>query len=328
MMNKRPCVMSLKAIAFCIVASFMPLWATASDYPQRPLRWVVGFPPGGGSDVAARVVGQALSELMHHAVVVDNRPGGGGNIATDVVAHANADGYTLLVAGVSFAIAPGLFKNLSFDTRRDFKAVVNIASTPFVLVVHPLLGVRTVDALIQLARTQPGRLNYASAGNGSTVHLAVELFKMAAHVDVVHVPYKGVAGIPDLLAGTVQMTITAPLVVMGHVKNAKLRALATTSVKRSALVPELPTLSESELKGCDVDSWYGLLVPAKTAPERINFINQSISTLLKRKSIQEQLFSQGLEAVAVANATPFSTYLEMELEKWARVVKMSGIQPE
>ena len=301
--------------------------AWSQDWPQRQVRIVVGFTPGGGSDVAARIVGQKLSDLWKHPVVVDNRPGSGGNIATEFVARAAADGYTLLLAGSSYAIQPGIDRTLPFDTARDFAAVTNLCATPFMLVVHPALPARSVKELIALAHRRPGALNYASAGTGSTVHLSVELFRNMAKIDIVHVPYKGVNGVIDLLAGTVQMTITAPLVVMPHVKAGKLRALGVTTVQRSAFAPEIPTIAESGLKGYEVESWYGVVAPAQTPAAIVNRMNTGILQVLELREVKDQLLAQGLEPRPTTPAA-FDAYIKAEIAKWAAVIKASGIKAD
>lgn len=279
----------------CAYAAVTEAAVSAPDYPARPIHFVVGFTPGGGSDVAARIVGQKLSDLWKQSVVVDNRAGSGGNIATEMVARATADGYTLLLAGSSYAIQPGIDRTLPFDTARDFTAVTNLCATPFMLVVHPSVPARSVQELIALAQTKPGALNYASAGTGSTVHLSVELFRNLAKIDIVHVPYKGVTGVTDLLAGAVQMTITAPLVVMPHVKAGKLRALGVTTAQRTGIAPDIPTIAESGLKGYEVESWYGVVTPARTPAAIVNKLNAGIRQVLDLREVKEQLLAQGLE---------------------------------
>jgi len=299
----------------------------APGFPARPIRLVVGFTPGGGSDVAARIVGQRLSDLLKQPVVVDNRPGSGGNIASEMVARATADGHTLLVAGSSFAIQPGIERSLPFDTLRDFAAVTNLCATPFMLVVHPSLPAQSVKELIALARAKPGGLNYASAGTGSTVHLSVELFKTLAKLDVVHVPYKGVTGVTDLLAGAVQMTITAPLVVMPHVRAGRLRALGVTTAQRSAIAPDLPTIAEAGLKGYEVESWYGIVAPARTPPAIVNKLNAGFLQALEAREVKEQLLVQGLEPRPTRPAE-FGAYIAAEVSKWTSVIKAAGIKAE
>ena len=315
------------ATCLCAYAAVAPAADSAPGYPARPIHFVVGFTPGGGSDVAARIVGQKLSDLWKQSVVVDNRAGSGGNIATEMVARATADGYTLLLAGSSYAIQPGIDRTLPFDTARDFAAVTNLCATPFMLVVHPSVPARSVQELIALAQTKPGALNYASAGTGSTVHLSVELFRNLAKIDIVHVPYKGVTGVTDLLAGAVQMTITAPLVVMPHVKAGKLRALGVTSAQRSGIAPDIPTIAESGLKGYEVESWYGVVTPARTPAAIVNKLNAGIRQVLDLREVKEQLFTQGLEPRPTTPAA-FDIYIKAELAKWAAVIKTSGIKAD
>lgn len=315
------------AAALCTYGVLAEAADKPSAFPTRPIRLVVGFTPGGGSDVAARIVGQKLTELWKQPVVVDNRPGSGGNIATEMVARSVADGYTLLLAGSSFAIQHSLDRTLPFDSVRDFTAVTNLCATPFMLVVHPSVPAKSVKELIALAQAKPGALNYASAGTGSTVHLSVELFRGMANIDIVHVPYKGVTGVTDLLSGAVQMTITAPLVVMPHVKVGKLRALGVTSAQRTALVPGIPTIAESGLKGYEVESWYGVVVPARAPPLVVTTLNAGILQVLERPDVKEQLLAQGLEPRPTTPAA-FNAYIKADIAKWAAVIKANGIKIE
>jgi tripartite-type tricarboxylate transporter receptor subunit TctC len=317
----------LCAAALCAYAALSCAADKPSAFPARPIHLIVGFTPGGGSDVAARIVGQKLGDMWNQPIVVDNRPGGGGNIATEMVARATADGYTLLLAGSSFAIQASLDRTLPFDSIRDFTAVTNLCATPFMLVVNPSLPAKSVKELIALAHAKPGALNYASAGTGSTVHLAVEPFRNMANLDIVHVPYKGVTGITDLISGAVQLTITAPLAVMPHVKAGRLRALGVTSAQRTAIAPDLPTIAESGLKGYEVESWYGVVAPARTPAAIVATLNSAILKVLERADVKDQLLAQGLEQRPTTPAA-FNAYIKTDIAKWASVIKASGIKIE
>ena len=318
-----------RRIQLGVFLALLAMPAAAADkpavFPTKPIRLVVGFTPGGGSDVAARIVGQKLTEMWKQPVVVDNRPGSGGNIATELVARAVPDGYTLLLAGSSFAIQHSLDRTLPFDSVRDFTGVTNLCASPFVLVVSPTIPAKTVKELIALAQAKPGALNYASAGTGSTVHLAVELFRGMANINIVHVPYKGVGYVADLFTGAVQLTITAPLVVMPHAKAGRLRALGVTSAQRSALVPDVPTIAESGLKGYEVESWYGVVAPGRTPPGVVAALNAGMLQVLERSDVKEQLLAQVLEPRPMTPAA-FSAYIKTDIAKWAAVIKANGIK--
>ena len=312
---------------FALSAVAVATHAADNTFPARPVRVIVGFTPGGGSDVAARIVGQKLSDLWKQPVVVDKRPGDGGNLATELVSHANPDGYTLLLAGSSFAIQHSSARKLPFDTIRDFKGVSNLCASPFVLAVSAATPAKSVKELIALAQAKPGSLNYASAGTGSTVHLAVELFRGMANIDIVHVPYKGATYVTDLLSGSVQMTITAPVVVMPHVKTGRLRALGVTSTQRTVLVPDVPTIAESGLKGYEVESWYGLVVPSGTPAAVVKTLNAGILQVLDRADVKQQLLVQALETRPTSPAA-FDAYIKADIAKWESVIKTNRIRIE
>ena len=238
--------------------------APAPVYPVKTVRMVVGFPPGGPTDVLARIVAQKLGEAWNQQVIVDNRAGASGMIGAELVARAAPDGYTLLMVPVTFAVTPSLFSKMNYDSERDFAAVAQVAAAPFILVVHPTLPVKTVKDLVALARARPGQLNYASASTGGMPHLAGELFNLMAGVKMVHVPYKGAApATTDLLAGQVQLMFNNMLSAMPQVKAGRLRAVAVTSPRRSHALPELPSIAET-LPGYEASGWYGLLAPAAT----------------------------------------------------------------
>jgi len=298
--------------------------AQPQDYPAKPIRVVVPFPPGGGTDLMARTVVQKLGESLGATIVIDNRGGAGGTIGTELVAKSPPDGYVLLVVSASHAINPGLYRKLPYDSVRDFTPVTMLTSGPGLLVVHPSVPVRTVKEFIALARSRPGQLNYASAGIGTPPHLAGELFKTLAGVDIVHVPYKGNGpAYTDLIGGHVSVMFPTIPTAIPHVRTGKLRALAVTTRQRTAITPELPTISESGVPGYDVSSWYGLLAPAGTPAATVARLQREIVKVLRLPDISEKLMAQGLDLVG---NTPeeFAAILKSEIAKWAKVVTASG----
>jgi len=312
------------------LAILTPHAAAAADaYPARPIRFVVAFPPGGGTDIIARSIAQKLAERLAQQVVVDNRPGAGGNIGTDIVAKSAPDGYTMLMGSAGpLAINASLFASMPFDPVRDLAPVTLAASTPNVLVVHPSLRAATVKELIALARTRPGEINFASSGHGTPAHLAGELFNSMAGVKLVHVPYKGAApALADLLGGQVQLMFSTMPPALPHVKDGKLRALAVTSLKRSRATPDLPTVDEAALPGFEANTWHGVVLPAGTPPAIIARLNREIVAILHLHEVVERLSSQGAEPVG---STPeeFAAYIRSETVKWAKVVRESGAKAE
>jgi tripartite-type tricarboxylate transporter receptor subunit TctC len=312
------------------LAIFTPHAAAAADaYPARPVRFVVAFPPGGGTDIIARSIAQKLSRSLAQQVVVDNRPGAGGNIGTDIVAKSAPDGYTLLMGSAGpLAINASLFASMPFDPVRDFAPVTLAASTPNVLVVHPSLHASTVKELIALARAHPGEINFASSGHGTPAHLAGELFNSMAGVKMVHVPYKGAApALADLLGGQVQLMFSTMPPALPHVKDGKLRALAVTSAKRSRAAPGLPTVDEAALPGFEANTWHGVVVPAGTPPDIVGRLNSDIVAILHQPDVVERLSAQGAEPVG---STPeeFAAYIRSETVKWAKVVRESGAKAD
>ncbi len=303
--------------------------AAADAYPARPIRFVVAFPPGGGTDIIARSIAQKLSDRLAQQVVVDNRPGAGGNIGTDIVAKAAPDGYTMLMGSAGpLAINASLFASMPFDPVRDLAPVTLAASTPNVLVVHPSLHASTVKELIALARAHPGGINFASSGHGTPAHLAGELFNSMAGVKLVHVPYKGAApALADLLGGQVQLMFSTMPPALPHVKDGKLRALAVTSAKRSPAAPDLPTVDEIALPGFEANTWHGVVVPAGTPSDIVGRLNRDIVAILHQPDVVERLSAQGAEPVG---STPeeFAAYIRSETVKWAKVVRESGAKAD
>ena len=303
--------------------------AHADVYPSRPIRFVVAFPPGGGTDIIARSIAQKLSERLSQQVLVDNRPGAGGNIGTDIVAKSAPDGYTMLMGSAGpLAINASLFQTMPFDPQRDLAPVTLAASTPNVLVVNPSLKVATVKELVALAKASPGRINFASSGFGTPAQLAGELFNSMAGVKLVHVPYKGAApALADLLGGQVQLMFSTMPPALPHVKDGKLRALAVTSLKRSPAAPDLPTLDEAGLSGFEANTWHGVVLPAGTPTPVVTTLNREIVAILHQPDVVERLSSQGAEPVG---STPeeFAAYIRSETLKWAKVVRESGAKAE
>ncbi len=325
-MTRRCAALSLTAT----LAILAPHAAAAADaYPAKPVRFVVAFPPGGGTDIIARSIAQKLAERIAQQVVVDNRPGAGGNIGTDMVAKSAPDGYTLLMGSAGpLAINASLFGKMPFDPIKDLAPVTLAASTPNVLVVHPALRAATLKELIALAKARPGEINFASSGHGTPAHLAGELFNLMAGIKMVHVPYKGAApALADLLGGQVQIMFSTMPPALPHVRDGKLRALAVTSAKRSPAAPELPTVDETALPGFEANTWHGVVVPAGTPGAIVARLNREIVAILHLPDVVERFSSQGAEALG---STPeeFAAYIKSETLKWAKVVRDSGAKAE
>jgi tripartite-type tricarboxylate transporter receptor subunit TctC len=300
---------------------------SAQQYPSKPIRLIVPFAPGGGTDIVARTVGLKLGEALNQAVVVDNRAGAAGTIGTDLVAKSAADGYTLLMGSNGpMAITPGFQAKLPYDPLRDFAPVALVTTMPFLLVVHPSLPVRSVKDLVALAKSRPGQLNYASPGSGSSTHLAAELFKAMAGIDIVHIPYKGVApAATDLISGQVQMMSGDLSTLLPHVKAGKMRALAITAAKRSALVPDMPTIGESGVPGYETSGWFGILAPSATPREIVARLNSEIVKGLSSADVRERLAALGGE-VAGGSPEQFAAYLRQEIAKWGKLIQAIGLK--
>ena len=319
------CVLALLAIVATAIAAPLTFAQGAANYPAKPVRLVVPFPAGGTTDILARAVAQRLSEAWGQQVIVDNRPGAGGNIGSDLVAKAKPDGYTLLMGTVgTHAINPSLYRNMPYDHVKDFAPVILVAGVPNVLVVNPSLPVHSVPELIAYAKANPGKLNFASSGNGTSIHLSGELFKAMTGVEMTHVPYKGSApALTDLIGGQVQLMFDNLPSSLPFIKAGKLRALAVTSGARAAALPDLPTLAESGLPGFEASSWFGVLAPAGTSRDIVAKLNGAIAGWLASPEAKEKLLAQG--AIA-AGGTPedFARHIGAETSKWAKVVKASG----
>jgi tripartite-type tricarboxylate transporter receptor subunit TctC len=319
---------SAAALLLASAAAFAPA-ADAQTYPSKPIRFIVPFPPGGGNDTIARLVGRKLSASMGQQIIVDNRPGAGGTIGAEAAARSAPDGYTMFLAGVaSHGINPNLRRNLPYDPLKDFDAVSLIASAPLLVVVHPSLPVKSVKALIAFAKSHPGELNYASNGPGSSSHLAVELFDLMAGVKMTHIPYKGLSlALTDLLSGQVQVMFSSAVAAMPQVKAGRLRALAMTGSKRSPAIPDIPTVAEAGVPGYETGSWYGVVVPAGTPKAAIDRLSKEIQAAVKSPDFQAKLNE---EAVIPIGSTPaaFDKHIRAELARWAKVIKAAKIRQE
>lgn len=301
----------------------------ARNYPDKPIRLIVPYPPGGTADLLARVVGQKLAENFGKSVVIDNRGGAGGNIATEMVARAEPDGYTLLLCNAPvLAINPTLYKKVAFDPIKDFAPASPIAEVPLFLVVHPSAPVKSVDEFIAFVKSKRGDINYASGSIGSTTHLAAELFKTMAKVQMNHIPYKGSGpALAAMVAGEVTIMFELMPSAMPFVKAERLRAIAVTSAKRSALMPNLPTIAESGLPGYEVASWFGIAAPAGTPKGVVSKLNAEIVTIVKTSEMQARLASLGAQPLTMAPGE-FSGFIKSEIQKWSKVVKDSGARTD
>ena len=303
--------------------------ATDADaaYPSRPLRIVVPAAPSGSTDLLARIIAPKFSEAWGRPVIVDNRPGAATNVGTTIVARAPADGYTMLLTTSSVAINISLYSNQAYHPMRDLAPISLVADSPNFLLVHPSLSAQSVPQLITLAKSRPGQLNYASSGSGSTNHLAMELLKVTAGVDLVHVPFRsGGPALAELLSGRVQVMFTAALTALPHVRSEKLRPIGVSGSKRMPQAPDVPTMSES-LPGFDVSVWYGLLVPAGTPAPIVRKLNQETLKILAMADVKDRLAGLGVTTTG-SSTDQFARYLRSEIDKWARVVKLSGATPE
>jgi tripartite-type tricarboxylate transporter receptor subunit TctC len=311
----------------CAPAVFAQQPKPASDYPVKPVRMVVGLAPGGATDIVARAVSQRLAERLGRTFVVENRSGAGGTIAASVVAKSPADGYTLLAVSAGYSISAALYAELPYDPLKDLAPISRLAESPFLLVVHPSLPVKNVKELIALAKSRPGKLNFAYAGNGSSGHLTGELFKSMAGIKVTDVPYKGAGpAMIDVLAGQCDLMVANILSSLPYVKSGRLRALAVTGAKRATVAPSLPTVGES-VPGYAVASWYGVLAPARTPQDIINKLNREIGAIMKSPAMKDWLEGDGAEPV---DTTPeeFGRHIATEIARWRKVVKEANIRAE
>lgn len=308
----------------CCTSLIFPGTLDAQPYPTKPVRIIVAYPAGGGTDILSRTIGQKLSESLGQPFIVDNRPGANGNIGSEIAARATGDGYTLLMGTANLTVNPNFYPKLPYNTLKDFSPISLVTITPNILVVHPSVRATSVKELISVAKSKPGALNFASNGSGASSHLSGELFKTMTGTSMVHVPFKGGGpALTALLSGEVQLMFGNPLPLLPHVKTGKLRALAVTSAKRSAAAPDLPTMAEAGLPGYEVSPWYGLLAPSGTPKAIINTLSQEVIKVLRLPDVREQLSRSGADPIG---NTPeeFSDFIKAELVKWAKVIKESG----
>ncbi|TMI16809.1 MAG: tripartite tricarboxylate transporter substrate binding protein [Betaproteobacteria bacterium] len=313
-------VVTFLLLFFCGIAQ--------AQYPSRPVRLIVPFPPGGSNDIVARMVATQLGERLGQQVVIDNRGGAGGVLGTDLAAKSPPDGYTLLLISVAYAFGPALYKNLPYDPERAFAPVGILGSGAAALTVHPSLPVNTVRELIALAKAKPGALNYASAGVGSLQHLACALFMIQAGIDVVHVPYKGGGpAMADVIAGQAQIVMPSLIQVVPHIKSGRLRVLGTSGTRRSAVLPDVPTISESGVPGYEAHNWWGILAPAGTPAPVIEKLHRDLTRVLASRETEKRFETEGAEVVRMTPAE-FGGFISAELVKWSRVAREVGIKAE
>jgi tripartite-type tricarboxylate transporter receptor subunit TctC len=313
---------------FGLVAALAGSAVLAQTYPSKPVRLIVTYPPAGSSDLMARILGQKLSDLWGQAVIVENKAGAAGSIGMDYAAHQAPDGYSFLIANLGPAVVNPLLTKVPFDVERDFVPVSLIATGPNILVVNPVTPVKTLGELTAYARANPGKLNFGSGGSGSVAHLSGEMYKSLAHVDIVHVPYKGgILSVNDLLAGNVQLVFSDALPVMQHIRAGKLRALAVTSPERSALAPEIPTCIEAGLPGLVAVNWWGVLLPAGTPRSIADKFRADLVKVMQDPDVKEKFATLGVDAVS---GTPeqFAAYIKSETAKYAKLIKEANIQAE
>jgi len=302
--------------------------ASAADYPDRPIRLIVPYPPGGGADISARIISQHLAEALGKPVVAENKPGGAANIGTELVAHAAPDGYTLLLASLATSVNVSLFEKLPFNTLKDFEPVSLFVTVPLMVTVNPGVPANSIKELIALAKAKPGTLNYASGGMGTANHVAGELFKYMANVDIAHVPYKGGGpAVSDLVAGHVQIYIGTIGSAREFVTAGRIRALATTGTQRTPIAPDLPTVAESGLPGYEVLAWYGVFAPAGTPKPIVDKLSAELAKILRIPEVRETLKANGNDPIG---STPqeAAAFFRKEVDKWSKVIKASGLKPE
>lgn len=299
---------------------------STESYPNRPIRMIVPWPPGGWTDILGRVLAQKLNEPLGQPVVVENRGGAAGIIGAEAAAKAAPDGYTMILASNSIVLVPSVYAKVPYDVIKDFVAISLVTSTPYIMLVHPSVPVRSVKELIALARARPGQLNYSSSGTGTAPHLGVELFKSIARIDMVHIPHKGSApSLRDLVAGHVSVTLINPTIGLTQVKSGKARVLAVTTAKRIRAAPDIPTLAEAGVPGVEVGSWTGLLAPAGTSQAIVKRFHTEIVRIIGAPDVNSRLQAEGAEPIGMA-PEEFTAYIQTEVVKWAKVVKQAGLR--
>ena len=316
------CVLAAAGLAACVST------ALAQVYPDRPLRLIVPYAPGGGTDLTSRLIARQLTTSINQQVIVDNRAGGASNVGCEIAARSAPDGYTLLMAGISFSINISIFQKLNYDPLKDFDPVSLVATVPLIVVVHPSVPATSIRELIALAKAKPGTLNYGSGGTGTANHIAGELFKFMTATDIVHVPYKGGGpALADIVGGQIQLLFNTMTSTVGFMNTGKLRALAVTGKERSPAVPNLPTVIEAGIPGYDVGAWFGIVVPRGTPRARVNVLNSEIVRITRLPEAREQFAAQGAEAIG---STPeaFGKHLRVEIDKWAKVAKAAKLRAD
>jgi tripartite-type tricarboxylate transporter receptor subunit TctC len=322
---KRSNASAFAAALFAVIAIPQYCFAQAQGYPDRPIRLVAPFAPGGGTDISARILAEPLGQALGQTIVVDNRPGAGSVLGTDIVARAAPDGYTLLITTISLAFNAALYKKLPYNSLRDFTPVSLVTDQPNIMVAHPSLPAKTLKEFIALARSQPGQLNYGSAGIGSGTHLAMELLMLTLKLDLVHVPYKGTGpALTAVLGNQISTFLSTFASALPHVKAERLRAFGVTSAKRVPALPEAPTIAEAGVPGYQYSTWYGLLAPAGTPRAIIQKLNKATVAVLNSPETRQKYAAQGIDAIPSTSAE-FSAYLKTETEKWAKVVRDAKI---
>lgn len=313
------------ALLGCVANSAL---AQVERYPSKPIRLVVGFTAGGTTDIIARLFGHKLSEAWGQSITIDNRPGAGGNLGSNIVAKAPPDGYTLLIGSVGpLAVNASLYKDMPYNALTDFAPIVLIATVQNLLVVHPSVPATTVSELVDLARANPGRLSFASTGNGTSGHLSGELLKHMAKIEMVHVPYRGAIGVNDLLGGNVQLMFATIPSVIAHVRAGSLRPIAVTSNARSLALPDTPTVAETGYPGFDASSWFGIVAPVGTPRQIVEKIHGDVVRILALPEIRENLLTQGADPMGLG-PEDFGRFMRSETEKWATIVRISGARAE
>ena len=323
--------MSISIVSRIIACAALVVTATlcvAQTYPSRPIRMLIPFTPGGGADISGRIIGKALGERMGVQFVIDNRPGGSTMIATDIVAKAAPDGYTLLMSTGTHTINPSIFVKRPFDEVRDFTPIVIVSNSPNMIAVSVKLPVKSVSEFIAYAKANPGKIQYGTGGHGTHQHMAVELFRVLAGINIAHVPYKGgVPAITDTMSGQIAMVSTSVPALAPYAKTGRVRAIAVTSAKRSSAMPDIPTIAEQGFPGFDVNYWLGLMGPAKLPPAVVRRINEGTNAAVKLPEVREQFIFNGAEP---AGGTPeeFLALVKREIKEWAEVVRKTGITPQ
>lgn len=325
-MNKKMITSLVSGVAVCLSSALMVGAVHAQSWPTKPIKFIVPYPPGGGTDVIARIVQEPLAKELGQQVIIDNRGGAGGSIGSALAAQSPSDGYTVLFTLSSHTINPAFYPRLPFDTEKDFSPVVTIASLPQILVANPNFPAKTVKEVIEMAKAKPGSISYASVGNGSPGHLAGAMMATDAGVDMVHIPYRGGGpAITDVIAGQVPLLWVSIPAAAQFVKSGKVKALAVSTVKRSAVFPDVPTMAESGFKDFEVDSWYAMFVPASTPKPIVERLNKAALKVLAQPEVKEKLLSQGAEAVG-DSPSQLGAVVKKEIAKWKQVVKAANIK--